>query len=63
MDFLLSDDAQTYFATKVYEYPVRGAIARHPDVPALSDRLVQVEQAHLTDVSGTVALLRGLDLN
>lgn len=61
--FLLSDEAQTYFANKVYEYPVRGTIARHPDVPALSDDLVQVEQAHLTDVSGTVSLLRDLDLN
>ncbi|MDP6946020.1 MAG: iron ABC transporter substrate-binding protein, partial [Myxococcota bacterium] len=61
--FLLSDEAQTYFATKVYEYPVRGAIARHPNVPALSDHLVAVEQAHLTDVSRTVSMLRDLDLN
>ena len=63
VDFLLSDEAQTYFATKVYEYPVRGAIARHPDVPALSEHLVAVEQAHLTDVSRTVSMLRDLDLN
>jgi len=61
--FLVSDQAQTYFATKVYEYPVRSAIARHPDVPPLSEDLVQVKQAALTDVSGTVALLRSLDLN
>jgi iron(III) transport system substrate-binding protein len=61
--FLLSDEAQTYFATSVYEYPVRSAIARHPDVPPLSENLVQVKQAALTDVSGTVALLRSLGLN
>ena len=61
--FLLSDEAQTYFASKVFEYPVRGAIKTHPDVPPLSERLVQVKQAALTDVTGTVALLRSLDLN
>ncbi len=61
--FLLADEAQTYFAKTVYEYPVRSAIARHPDVPALSERLVQVKQAHLTDVSSSVALLRELGLN
>ena len=61
--FLLSDEAQTYFATKVFEYPVRSAIKRHPDVPPLTERLVQVKQAALTDVSGTVALLRSLGLN
>jgi iron(III) transport system substrate-binding protein len=61
--FFLSDEAQTYFATTVFEYPVRSAIARHPDVPPLSDDLVQVKQAALTDVSGTVALLRSLGLN
>ncbi|MGB0590697.1 MAG: extracellular solute-binding protein [Myxococcota bacterium] len=61
--FLVSDEAQTYFATNVYEYPVRATIARHPDVPPLSENLVQVKQAALTDVSGTVALLRSLGLN
>ena len=63
VSFLLSDETQKYFAQNVYEYPVRSSIERHPDVPALSDDLVRVKQAHLADVSKTVAMLRTLGLN
>lgn len=61
--YLVSEEAQKYFTQKVYEYPTRPGVAPHPDVPPLSDRLVQVDQKHLVDLNKTLALLRDLGLN
>jgi iron(III) transport system substrate-binding protein len=62
VNFLVSDEAQTYFAQKVYEYPTVAGIKTHPDVPAKADGWAAVDQAALADVAGTVALLRALKL-
>ena len=34
--FLLSDDAQRYFANETFEYPLVAGVEAHPDLPALS---------------------------
>ena len=33
--FLLSDDAQRYFADETFEYPLVAGVEAHPDLPAL----------------------------
>ncbi len=60
--FLLSEEAQNYFASEVYEYPTRPGIPTHKDVPPLTESIVRVNQAALTDVSPTLAMLRELGL-
>ena len=62
VQFLLSDEAQSYFAQKVYEYPVVSGVAHHPDVPQISTAMAMVDQEALADVAGTVKLLRELGL-
>ena len=62
VSFLLAEKAQSYFANKTYEYPTRSGTALHPDVPPIDERLVRADQAHLTDLGGTLKLLRELDL-
>ena len=60
--YLVSEDAQAFFANQVYEYPTRPGVALHPDVPPLNDALVQVDQAALTDIAPTLEMLRKLGL-
>ena len=60
--FLLSEEAQNYFAQKGYEYPMRPGIKTHPDVPPGGIGAASVSQEALADVAGTVSLLRSLGL-
>lgn len=61
--FLVSEEAQRYFARSVYEYPTRPGVATHPDVPPLGDlNLANVDPAYLTDLRPTLALLQSLGL-
>lgn len=62
IEFLLSENAQGYFAQKTFEYPTVPGVALHPDVPPIDDRMVRADQQHLTDLSGTVTLLREVGL-
>ena len=62
IEFLLSENAQGYFAQKTFEYPTVPGVALHPDVPPIDDRMVRADQRHLTDLSGTVTLLREVGL-
>ena len=62
IDFLLSDNAQSYFANKTFEYPTVAGVALHKDVPPIDDKMVRADQAHLTDLSGTLKALRELGL-
>ncbi|MEE2756980.1 MAG: extracellular solute-binding protein [Myxococcota bacterium] len=62
VQFLLSDEAQTYFAQKVYEYPTVSGIKTHQDVPPKTGGWAAVEKSALSDVVGTVKLLRQLGL-
>lgn len=61
--FLVSDEAQAYFAAETFEYPVVPGVATHADVAPLEGlRLLQVDPAHLTDLEPTLELLRSLEL-
>ena len=63
LQFLLSDEAQNYFAREVYEYPAREEVATHPDVPSLKSLgLASFDPQHLTDLEPTLAMLRDLGL-
>ncbi|MBJ93670.1 MAG: iron ABC transporter substrate-binding protein [Rickettsiales bacterium] len=62
VDFLLSDTAQSYFANQTFEYPTVAGIALHKDVPPIDANMVRADQTHLTDLSGTLTLLRDLGL-
>ena len=62
VSYLLSESAQTYFAQKVYEYPVVDGIKTHPDVPPMQGGWAVVKQSALADVAGTVKMLRSLKL-
>lgn len=57
--FLLSKDAQDYFATVTYEYPVAAGVAPIADLPALASlNAPAINLADLADLQGTVHLLR-----
>ena len=61
--YLVSAEAQEHLAATGYEYPARPGIATHPDVRPRSElNLADVDQAHLTDIGPTVAMLQRLGL-
>jgi iron(III) transport system substrate-binding protein len=60
LEFLLSQEAQQYFADETYEYPVIDGIATHPLLPPLNDLeavAADIPLASLSDLEGTAALL------
>jgi iron(III) transport system substrate-binding protein len=59
IDYLLGEEAQTYFATETYEYPLVEGIAADPRLPELSTiEAPEVDLSALADLQGTVELLR-----
>lgn len=59
IDFLLSPIAQQYFATQTFEYPLVEGVVTPRELPPLSElNAVDIELAALSDLEGTVALLR-----
>ena len=63
VEWLLSEEAQTYFAQEGFEYPTRGDIPTHPDVaPVTMEQLAKVPQASLADLGSTRAMLTELGL-
>ncbi len=60
--FLLSKEAQTYFADKVYEYPTVADVAPPAQVAGAAGNLSTVSQEALADVGPTLKLLRELGL-
>ncbi len=57
--FLLSEEAQTYFAEKTFEYPMNPAVKPYGDLPPLDSLNVpNVDLSNLTDLQGTIELLR-----
>ena len=60
--FLLSEEGQSYFATQAYEYPAVKGVPLHPDVESVDPFLLKVPQAALTNLAGSLALLRELRL-
>jgi iron(III) transport system substrate-binding protein len=58
--FLLSQEAQQYFADETFEYPVVDGVETHPLLPPLSELdavAVDIPLASLSDLQGTAALL------
>jgi len=60
--FLVSSEAQEFFTQKIYEYPTKPGVKTHEEVPPLTDSIVRVDQAALTDVGPTLNMLRELGL-
>lgn len=59
--YLLSEEAQRYFATETFEYPVTDAVEpdpRLPDRDRLSENAPHVDLDSLDDLEGTLELLR-----
>jgi iron(III) transport system substrate-binding protein len=56
--FLLSEEAQRYFADEVFEYPLVSGIGTHSGLPELDDlQPPDLDLSDLTDVQGTIDLL------
>ncbi|MEO6317262.1 MAG: iron ABC transporter substrate-binding protein [Acidimicrobiales bacterium] len=63
IDFLLSTEAQTYFATETYEIPVADGVEPVEGVPTLDDvTLATVDLNKLDDLAGTLELLTDLGI-
>jgi len=63
VDYLLSVDAQTYFAEETYEIPVADGVQPVEGVPTLDDvTLADIDLNQLDDLAGTLALLTELGL-
>lgn len=63
VDFLLSKDAQRYFADKTFEVPLVAGVEPAAGVPALDDlTLPDLELNQLDDLAGTLALLTKLGI-
>ncbi len=60
--FLVSDEAQQYFAQKTFEYPTVPGTQNHPDVPNIGEGVLKVRQAALSYVANTVKMLRELEI-
>ncbi len=61
--WMLSESAQNAFAQDNFEYPTRTGVGTHADVPPLSElHLATVEQAWLSDLGPTRAMLQDLGL-
>ncbi len=57
--FMLSSDAQEYFASETFEYPMVDGVEVHPELTPLSElSVVNVDLADLSDLTGTIDLLR-----
>lgn len=57
--FLLSDEAQTYFATTTDEYPLVSGIAINPTLKPLNEiRAPDIDLSRLDDLQGTLELLQ-----
>jgi iron(III) transport system substrate-binding protein len=59
VDYLLGEEAQTYFATTTYEYPLAAGVEPAVELPALDSlNVVDLSLGELADIQGTVALLQ-----
>ena len=57
--FLLGEEAQTYFSTKTFEYPLRSGIAADDRLPSLDQiQSPDLDLSDLDDLEGTLRLLQ-----
>jgi iron(III) transport system substrate-binding protein len=58
-DYLLSDDAQQYFADETKEYPLIAGVEPDPNLPPLAEiGTPEIDLSDLSDLEGTLALLQ-----
>ena len=63
LDFLLGAPAQTYFAQEIKEYPVSAGVEPEGDLPPMESLdPPDVDLGNLSDLEGTLALLRETDV-
>ena len=61
--YLLSRQAQEYFASETYEYPLARGVAAHPNLPPLSEiQTPDIDLGDLADLRGTLELLQEAEL-
>ena len=59
VEFLLSAEAQEYFATETFEYPLVGGVEVAADVPPLEEiGTPEIDLSDLSDLEGTLELLQ-----
>jgi iron(III) transport system substrate-binding protein len=59
LEYLLSEDAQQYFADETFEYPLIEGIETHPDLVPLSElNPPNIDLSAIADLEGTLDLLR-----
>lgn len=58
VEYMLSDEAQEYFATETYEYPLVNTIEPSVDIPALADiEAPEIDLSDLDDLQGTLEMI------
>jgi len=63
VEFLLGEDAQSYFAEETEEYPLLGTVAADPILPPLESLSTPaIDLNSLADLQGTLALLQSLGI-
>jgi len=63
VEFLLSDDAQTYFAEETYEYPMTAGVEPSTELVPLADiETPDIDLSDLSDLEGTLELLTDVGL-
>ena len=63
LDYLLSEEAQTYFAEETLEYPLAAGVEAVPELPPLSTlETPDFDLTNLADLEGTLALLTEVGL-
>ena len=59
VDYLLSADAQQYFADQTFEYPLVAGVESHPDLlPLAQINHPDIDLANLADIEATLRLMR-----
>ncbi len=59
VDFLLSEESQTYFAEETQEYPLLPGVPANPDLPALDEiDSPDIDLSDLADLEGTLRLIQ-----
>lgn len=63
IEFLLSKEAQQYFATEIFEYPLVEGVEIHESLIPLSElNAINIDLADLVDLQGTIELLQDVGM-
>ncbi|MEK6256882.1 MAG: extracellular solute-binding protein, partial [Chloroflexota bacterium] len=63
IEFLLSTEAQQYFANETFEYPLIAGVAIHEGLLPLSEmNVIDIDLADLSDLQGTIELLQDVGM-